>query len=91
MACMCGDYCCNSCGPAQGNWKCPICRAWSTECCEHMAEDGNDLKPEFHERARQIAEQEAEADELYAIQMQEEDRLWAKHEAEQAELRSRVI
>lgn len=25
MPCMCGDICCASCGPAQGNWRCEIC------------------------------------------------------------------
>ena len=36
MACMCGDICCPSCGPAQGNWRCPLCRAWASEGCEHL-------------------------------------------------------
>lgn len=34
MACMCGDICCPSCGPAQGNFRCPSCRAWSSDGCE---------------------------------------------------------
>ena len=29
MPCMCGDLYCWSCGPAQGNYKCPNCRAWT--------------------------------------------------------------
>lgn len=29
--CMCGDYCCNSCGPAQGNAKCYVCLKWDSE------------------------------------------------------------
>jgi len=28
MACMCGDTYCNSCGPLQGNDRCPICKQW---------------------------------------------------------------
>lgn len=39
MSCMCGDYCCPSCGPAQGNWRCPICREWASEGCDHMADE----------------------------------------------------
>lgn len=31
MACMCGDIYCNSCGPAQGNYKCRQCGKWSDE------------------------------------------------------------
>lgn len=91
MPCMCGDYCCSSCGPAQGNWKCPICRAWASEACEHMADGCEGLKPEFWAEADRIAEAEMMADEAYSVQMQEEDRLWAEYEAGQAELKSRVI
>jgi hypothetical protein len=35
MPCMCGDICCPSCGPAQGNHKCEKCGAWASEGCEH--------------------------------------------------------
>lgn len=28
MPCMCGDTYCSSCGPAQGNSKCPNCGKW---------------------------------------------------------------
>jgi len=28
---MCGDYYCSSCGPAQGNYKCENCGAWSQD------------------------------------------------------------
>jgi hypothetical protein len=31
---MCGDTCCPSCGPAQGNYKCPACGKWSDEGCD---------------------------------------------------------
>ncbi len=33
MPCMCGDICCPSCGPAQGNSRCLVCRAWASEGC----------------------------------------------------------
>lgn len=32
--CMCGDLCCSSCGPAQGNFKCGACGRWSSEGCD---------------------------------------------------------
>jgi len=50
MSCMCGDICCPSCGPAQGNWRCPICREWASEGCAHIGEDG-EISPEFREQA----------------------------------------
>ena len=74
MSCLCGDICCNSCGPAQGNWKCPICGEWASECCEHIGEDGNIL-PEFQAEAEEKARQEAEAYSELAAQLEDEERL----------------
>lgn len=31
MPCMCGDLCCRSCGPAQGNYRCSECGRWSMD------------------------------------------------------------
>lgn len=31
MPCMCGDIYCSSCGPAQGNYRCPNCGKWTDE------------------------------------------------------------
>lgn len=62
MACMCGDSCCNSCGPAQGNWRCPICREWATEGCEHIDEATGELKPEYQAEADRRAAAEAAAE-----------------------------
>jgi len=75
MACMCGDYCCWSCGPAQGNWKCPICGEWASEGCDHIADDGSDklpldVKPEF----------KAEAEAALKRQAEEEDALYRDYE-----------
>lgn len=47
MACMCGDYQCPSCGPAQGNWKCEICNTWVDTGCQHIDEETGYYKPEF--------------------------------------------
>jgi len=69
---MCGDTHCHSCGPAQGNWRCPICRAWADDCCEHIADDGQNLKPEFLEQARLIEEAEAQADNQFAADLEAE-------------------
>lgn len=39
MACMCGDTCCRSCGPAQGNNRCEACGAWEADggCADPQA------------------------------------------------------
>lgn len=69
MACMCGDYCCSSCGPAQGNWKCPLCREWASEGCTHVYYNFRKkrmmLKAKFKQKAEEIARIEAEADLQY--------------------------
>ena len=69
MACMCGDICCNSCGPAQGNWRCPICREWASEGCIHI--DGDNIRPEFQAEVERIAALQAAADEQYARDLEE--------------------
>lgn len=52
MACLCGDLCCPSCGPAQGNTRCLICRAWASdggcefpERCQARMEELIDAEP----------------------------------------------
>ena len=47
MPCMCGDTCCPSCGPAQGNWRCLVCREWASEGCDHVTADGDAMRSEF--------------------------------------------
>ena len=74
MACMCGDTHCSSCGPAQGNWKCPICQSWADDCCEHIDEESGKLKPEFQGEAERIWQQEREAEESYFKSLREEER-----------------
>ena len=54
--CMCGDLCCPSCGPAQGNHKCPICGEWVTEGCPHIDERDGQLKDEFLPQANRHVE-----------------------------------
>lgn len=41
MPCMCGDLCCSSCGPAQGNSRCPVCHTWASEGCNCTREQIN--------------------------------------------------
>jgi hypothetical protein len=72
---MCGDTQCPSCGPAQGNYRCPICRAWADDCCEHFEEETGELKPEFQAQAEEHERQEREADEKMAIEIAESERL----------------
>lgn len=66
MPCMCGDTHCWSCGPAQGNWRCPICRAWADDGCEHIAEDSGVLRPEFEAAAADAERKERESDDAQA-------------------------
>lgn len=76
--CLCGDICCPSCGPAQGNWRCPICGEWASNVCVHMSDDGNSIKPEFEELAKQKQKEQAAADE-------QEDKDWYRDQKEHYE------
>lgn len=72
MACMCGDLCCPSCGPAQGNSRCPICGAWASEGCDHFDEAGDPSSPEIAAQLAAIAEAERKAeDAAYQSYLQE--------------------
>ena len=62
MPCMCGDIQCWSCGPAQGNWRCPICRAWADSGCDHISNRTGQLKRRYQKQAEEMAKQEAQAD-----------------------------
>lgn len=55
--CMCGDICCRSCGPAQGNNRCDVCGRWDS--------DGGCESPELCREAGLTADQQ------YAEQMAE--------------------
>lgn len=74
MACMCGDTHCSSCGPAQGNWKCPICGSWADDGCKHVDEDTGEIKKEFEAEANRLWKQEAEAEDEYYQQLWNEER-----------------
>ena len=75
MPCMCGDTHCPSCGPAQGNSKCPLCGAWMDDCCEHYDEETGGLKPEFAAEAEKVYEQDRLAAIAEAEQWIEDERL----------------
>jgi len=64
--CMCGDLCCSSCGPAQGNWKCPICGEWATEGCDHIDDETGNLKAVYIPQAEAIVQAEAEWEAAFA-------------------------
>ena len=72
MPCMCGDTQCPSCGPAQGNWKCPICGAWQDIGCEHFDTEGYPETPEIEIQLAAIAKAENEADALWAADYEKE-------------------
>ena len=84
MACMCGDYCCPSCGPAQGNYQCEICMEWASEGCEHVDPETGEYKPEFREQLEAIAKAEQEAMDRYHDQMAEDEELAAQWRAERS-------
>jgi len=44
MPCMCGDYCCSSCGLPQGNWHCSICGTRASDGCQHISQRTGKLK-----------------------------------------------
>jgi len=60
--CMCGDIYCHSCGPAQGNHKCPVCgvRSYDGECvdpaaCEKAEREMEDAMVRDLEEADRVA------------------------------------
>lgn len=76
MPCMCGDIYCGSCGPAQGNYRCPICGKWS-------ADEGTDEACVCtEEEIRKFDEEEAR------IQQEMDEAERALEEAEEAERRA---
>lgn len=85
MACMCGDICCNSCGPAQGNWRCPLCNAWASELCDHLEEyEGSvRVKPEFESQAQAVCDAEDAEVERQIAELEEAERLAAEEYREE--------
>ena len=69
MPCMCGDYYCGSCGPAQGNYKCSVCGMWYA--------DGGCENPEKCEEEARIADEELEQQLEEAERFAEE--YWRNH------------
>jgi len=61
--CLCGDLYCSSCGPMQGNSKCPVCGAWEADggCA-----DTEKCQAESDRMDREYAAQEEEEDRLIA-------------------------
>lgn len=56
--CLCGDICCPSCGPAQGNSRCLVCGAWASDGCDDPAKCEAEM-PAAVERERLATEAEA--------------------------------
>lgn len=85
MACMCGDFCCNSCGPAQGNHRCPICHVWASEGCAHLEENGS-LKSEFAAEADRRALAEAEYEREFERAQAEYESAWDAQPLDEGDL-----
>ena len=83
--CMCGDLECWSCGPAQGNFHCPVCGKWATSGCEHLVEETGELKPEFRAQAEENARLEYEAEEAMAQSYRDDAEMAARHAEELAQ------
>lgn len=64
MSCMCGDYCCPSCGTAQGNWRCELCGSWASDICKHISSRTGQYKQKYRGEvdATRLAIIEAEAE-----------------------------
>jgi len=70
---MCGDTCCSSCGPAQGNSRCSICGAWASDggcenpqLCEATLAQQGSSDPVADGMAEEFEWQEKHADEIAA-------------------------
>jgi len=55
MPCMCGDTYCGSCGPAQGNNRCPNCGKWDLDggcddpnACEKACEEQGETEAKLY-------------------------------------------
>ncbi len=79
MPCMCGDICCPSCGPAQGNSRCGLCGEWASESCIHYDEETGDYKAEYREAAKEAARKEYEAEQKMFEQWEEESKQAAEY------------
>lgn len=75
MPCMCGDICCPSCGPAQGNSRCQLCGEWASEGCEHYDETTGGYKPEFQAQIDAAMKAENEFCDRLAADLEEEAKL----------------
>jgi hypothetical protein len=71
MACMCGDYCCNSCGPAQGNSKCGLCGAWASDPCKHINQRTGEYKKVYLKQVAKMEQAENEFWNKYAKDLEE--------------------
>jgi len=60
MACMCGDIHCSVCGPAQGNYRCVLCKAWADDGCEHLDAETGEIREEFRAEAWMKQKEEEE-------------------------------
>jgi len=65
--CMCGDYYCRSCGPAQGNGQCQVCYAWSADggcddvkaCAKEGDKQDKEMERQFRLEEKYIKQHES--------------------------------
>jgi len=80
--CLGGDYCCPSCGPAQGYC---FCGAWASYSGDDVDENGN-LRRKYQAQAEAAERAQAEAEDRLDAELDERDRLaeeyWRSLEAE---------
>ncbi len=63
--CMCGDICCGSCGPAQGNFKCEMCGKWSSDGgCDNPEKCNEDCRKMYEGMASDFQWEKDNADEI---------------------------
>ncbi len=81
MSCDCGDTYCQSCGPAQGNYRCEICGKWSDE---GGCDDPNACEEKGHLANEAYAEELAEEARLAELYWAEEERLQKEYREKQS-------
>ena len=73
MPCLCGDICCPSCGPAQGNTRCELCRVWATDGCEHVSRRTGQYKKQYRKQIEALHQYENDLEDQWSREIREID------------------
>ena len=76
MSCLCGDYCCPSCGTAQGNWRCELCGAWASDACQHISKRTGQYKRQYLRAVDVVRTDIIEAEKEWDAKLEEGGRQW---------------